>query len=1522
MKNILGLDLGPNSIGWAVVRTEQSSQGEEAPRAIIASGVRIIPMDEGAMDAFNKGNSQSQTKERTAKRSARRLYERAKLRRARLHRILALLHFLPPHYAEALDRYGNFTQGNEEKLAWVRDGRAQYHFLFEDAFQEMLAEFHESGSLPPDSPIKVPHDWTLYYLRHKALTRPVSREELAWILLSFNQKRGYFQLREEAAEKTDKPKLTREEFTEQTVTDILDTGETYKGQKILIVTLEDGRKGKIFKREMPNWTGQRKSIIITEYLDKEGNPKRDEALDGPNRRFRIPTDEEWDSEWELVKKKTEQDINESGLTVGEYIYRCLKADPARKVRGQLVRTIERSLYKKEMRLILERQTAFHPELRDPALYQACVEELYPLNEAHRSQLLHRDFVHLLTEDILFYQRPLKSKKSLINDCPYESHTYYDSTGEKRCAPIKCIAKSHPLFQEFRLWQFVSNLRLYRRDRHDTEVTAEYLPDGEARAELVGWLLAQKSIKQDALLKHFHLKADEFRWNYMDDKDKAYPAGETRALLLAGLKRAGIAPDFLTAERESALWHILYSISSYEEIRKALKKFAVKNGANPDTFCAAFERTPPFRKEYGSYSSKAIRKLLALMRTGTQWNAAEIDDATRQRIDHILTGEADDTIPVRVREKAAGLHRLEDFQGLPLWLACYVVYGRHSESGEAERWTSPDNIDAYLAHFKQHSLRNPIVESVVLETLRVVRDIWRQVGHIDEVHVEMAREMKLPAPERAKRTQHILDNERTKLRIKALLAELAQPDMKINGDNVEGVRPYSPYQQALLQIYEEVALNQAAESEEDKEIESILKKFNETDQQKRPTPKEVERYCLWLEQKYQSPYTGETIPLSKLFTPAYEIEHIIPRARYFDDSMSNKVICESEVNKLKDRQLGYEFIQSKQGEEVVLANGRKVRILSVEAYEEFVQEHYATPALKQKRRKLLMDDIPEDFIQRQLNDTRYITRLVNALLSNIVREKGEAEVTSKHVVPCTGSVTDRLKKDWGINDVWNRIILPRFKRLNDMEGTRLYTTTNTSGHEIPSLPLDKQKGFNQKRIDHRHHAMDAIVIACTSRNMVNFLNNASAHPGAEMSRTDLQYLLCEKVRDKDGNKAWAVRKPWPTFTQDVYAALSGIVPSFKQNLRVLTHARNSYQHYNEKGKKELRRQKDEKNQHWAIRKSLHKETYFGMVNLRRTKQVSLKEALKKPERVIDRDLRRKLQELKRRDFTPKAITDYFAFHKDTWQDIDLKKIGVYYFTEETSDHYFATRKALSPELNGKKIKENVTDTGIQKILLRHLEQNDDKPDVAFSAEGIERLNANITALNNGKPHKPIYKVRVYEKANKFPVGKTGCKGKQFVEANKGTNLFFAVYEHEAVDPVTGEPVRKRSFATIPLYEAIRRMKEQLPPAGPDKHGNPPAFVLSPGDLVYLPKPEETADKAIQKPLDPTRIYKMVSSNKGECYFIPARVAKPVIDKYEFSPKNKMERAVTGEMIKETCLPIKTDRLGNILGFITNFQTDDQ
>lgn len=309
-----------------------------------------------------------------------------------------------------------------------------------------------------------------------------------------------------------------------------------------------------------------------------------------------------------------------------------------------------------------------------------------------------------------------------------------------------------------------------------------------------------------------------------------------------------------------------------------------------------------------------------MRTGRHWDEKNIDTKTLSRINNLIDGVVDDEISDRVREKLANKQHISDFQGLPLWAASYVIYNRHSEASETIKWQKPEDIDTYLQNnLKQHSLRNPVVEKIICETLRVVRDIWKNFGDIDEIHVEMGRELKQDAKSRNKDSQRIIENERTNLRIRALLQEFANPNYMI-----ENVRPYSPSQIETLKIYENCVLSDSSIERPD----DIQKIMNDLGNAKTIHIKQsdVLRYKMWLEQNYKSPYTGQIIPLSKLFTPAYEIEHIIPQSRYFDDSLSNKVICESEVNKAKDCMLAYEFISQKGGSIIKGNFGQDFKIL--------------------------------------------------------------------------------------------------------------------------------------------------------------------------------------------------------------------------------------------------------------------------------------------------------------------------------------------------------------------------------------------------------------------------------------------------------------------------------------------------------------------------------------------------------------------------------------------------------------------
>ena len=211
--------------------------------------------------------------------------------------------------------------------------------------------------------------------------------------------------------------------------------------------------------------------------------------------------------------------------------------------------------------------------------------------------------------------------------------------------------------------------------------------------------------------------------------------------------------------------------------------------------------------------------------------------------------------------------------------------------------------------------------------------------------------------------------------------------------------------------------------------------------------------------------------------------------------------------------------------------------------------------------------------------------------------------------------------------------------------------------------------------------------------------------------------------------------------------------------------NFYQHFDENGKKVLVKQ--EKGDSWAIRKSMHKDTVFGEINLRKTKSVSLSEAIKLPERILNKKIKEKILELKNNKVEAKNIKKYIEDYHIGGYGVEMSKIDVFYFTKETKERFFATRKALDTSFNQAKIEDSIADSGIQKILLAHLKRKKGDAEQAFSPDGIDEMNKNIVELNGGKFHQPILKVRVYEKADKFAVGQKGNKNVKFVEAAKGT-----------------------------------------------------------------------------------------------------------------------------------------------------------
>ena len=1431
IKYILGLDIGSNSIGWALIQLDLLQK----TKRIIATGSRIIPMDQKVLSDFGKGITISPTAQRTSYRNARHCRERHLLRRERLHRVLHILGFLPTHYDKQIDfskRYGKFVDNTEPKIAYN-----ERKFLFMDSFQEMLADFkiHQPDlfyTKKNGEESKIPYDWTIYYLRKKALSRKISKEELAWIILNFNQKRGYYQLREE-----EENKENDFEIISSKIISVIKKDKDKKYNKYWYdIILENGLvyQAAFYNDFVYNWINQDREFIIERISLKNGTEKVKLSYLPTFDEIDKMDKKEQDKYYKKIKIKTENSIGNK--TVGCYIYDHILQNPNEKIKGKLVRTIERKYYKEELKAILEKQVALQPELFTDQLFADCIRELYSKNEAQQRNLAARDFVHLFVEDIIFYQRSLRRQKSTLANCSLESRSYIDKDSHTRKeAPLKVCPKSNPYYQEFRVLQWLQNLKIYEIDT-DQEVTHEFIKTLEDKQQLFDFLMNQKEIDCEELLKYFlnqtypnarekalksELKKwkDTYRWNYVYDigekSSKKYPMNETRYELKRHLEKvANLPDDFLSSEVEYLLWHLIYSVKDKVAYEKGLKKFAQKHHLDKDSFVESFKKFKPYPSEYGSFSEKAIRKLLPLMRFGAYWDFNHIDKNTQKRIEDLITGVENEEIRTILREKAEKyqLEKETDFQDLPLWLAQYIVYNRHAEASSLEKWTSVNDLETYLNEFKQHSLRNPIVEQVVMETLRVVRDIWQQYGQgqasfFDEIHIELGRELKKTAKEREKLSKQNQKNEDINLSIKEKLKELE----KYN------TRAYSITHQ--------------------------------------------EKYKLWLEQKHISPYTGQIISPENLFTDNYEIEHIIPQSRFFDDSLSNKVVCESIVNKApyKDRQLGLEFIKNQGGRIVkeLSKENKTIKIFTEEQYRTFIKEHYSNNP--EKTKKLLLEEIPEKMVARQMNDTCYISKFISEILSKIVRSDEQDEgVHSKNVILCTGKITSILRQDWGLNDIWDNLILPRFERMNNLLQKEKFTIYSIEKQKkIPVVPINDQfKSFQKKRIDHRHHALDAIIIACVTGEHINYINNQHAlekgkdKKEKQKEHDKLREKLCIKKYNKgsEENYSWIFKKPWAHFTQEVQAALEGIVVSFKQNLRVINKATNYYERWVEENGRYIKKIVKQEGTNWAIRKPLHEETISGKIYL------------------------------------------------------DREKIA-------KNDILTATRKTVDSSFDEKRIKK-ITDTGIQKILLNYLKYKG-SPEIAFSPEGLEEFNKNLSIYNDGKPHKPIYKVRIYEKGSgRFALGEKGRKYKKYVQG--APNLYFGIYQG----------ANKRSFVTIPLNEVIERQKQGRPSIPEyNEKGDPLLFSLSPNDLVYVPiKGEIIEDIDFQNLSNEQkeRIYN-VNDFSSTCYFTPNRIAKAIFPK-EVDLQRKGDKlsgsydtktaSLEGIQIKEVCIKLKVDRLGNI------------
>lgn len=231
----------------------------------------------------------------------------------------------------------------------------------------------------------------------------------------------------------------------------------------------------------------------------------------------------------------------------------------------------------------------------------------------------------------------------------------------------------------------------------------------------------------------------------------------------------------------------------------------------------------------------------------------------------------------------------------------------------------------------------------------------------------------------------------------------------------------------------------------------------------PSRADIQKYNMWRECKGICPYTGAVISRERLFSPEVDVEHILPYSRSLDDSYMNKTLCMAAENRTtKHNKTPYEAYHADE-----------VR------YQTILQRTKTLPW--PKKRRFEQKEIDKDkFVERQLNDTRYIC----------VEVKKYLQQTGVSVEISKGEATTTLRHRWNINRL-----------------------------------LSEDGSSEKNRADHRHHSIDAIVIALTSRSLFQKLSRLSAQSGVALSE-----------------RGFHLDNPWQSFYEDIRSKIETVTVS--------------------------------------------------------------------------------------------------------------------------------------------------------------------------------------------------------------------------------------------------------------------------------------------------------------------------------------------------------------------------------------------
>ena len=709
---------------------------------------------------------------------------------------------------------------------------------------------------------------------------------------------------------------------------------------------------------------------------------------------------------------TETQKNIEDKTLGTYLFEIYPKenqpfqDGLERIRN---RYTTRKMYVDEFELIWNKQAQFHAELTN---------ELKTLFGGRKLDGYKED-------GILFHQRPLRSQKHLVGNCSFEPR--------KTKCPISAIP-----FEQFRVWQWVNTVEYNGKKISQVE-----------KEKIVEFLFANEKPEFKKIRKVIGKESAEFKFNYKDD-DKI--VGTHTISNLSNKKYFGKKWFEFTEKEQEDIWHVLYFFDS----KSNLKEYAIKNWNFTEEQAESISKFN-VKDGYASLSRKAISNILPFLKLGFTYDVAVVLGGIKNVFGSDWEKLSDekrnffyDNVYEIVRSKNKGgfIEIIKDILRNDYNISDNQLRKLYHHSATIDATELLEKLPVGKDADKDiQAIRNPIVITALFELRKLVNELIDEHGKIDEIKVEMARDLKISKSQRNKIRKEQKRLERENDRVKARLLEERQ---RVTHDNI------------LL-------------------------------------------YKLWEECKHTCPYTGKPISVTQLFSGEVQIEHIHPWSRSLNDSFSNKTLCYADENRKKGNKTPFEFYGSDE------ANWSAIKERALKLFSD-TKEY---PNAYQKFKRFVQQKFDDDFSTRQLNDTRYISKEAKNYLSKICNK----------VTVSPGQATSNLRHKWGLNQILN----------DDNEKTRE---------------------------DHRHHAIDALVMACTKVSYVQ-----------ELSKWN-RYNRGYDVKD--------FPMPWLSFWKDTEKAVNQILVSHKKvsnDITVRTHT-------TEKNGKKY------KNLGIAARGQLHKETVYG------------------------------------------------------------------------------------------------------------------------------------------------------------------------------------------------------------------------------------------------------------------------------------------------------------------------------------------